>query len=291
MDRHRPRPFVVPSDSHDNDNENVDREPFRKKRKYVADMFSSELDACYLSDIEDDNDSEDVDVVATTLLNNVLPTSFSDDGDVDETSTFLTCTEELREFGARYTRGVAMWSFTKVAAALKSDVTLVVEDKEILAHRFILATVSDTFRVMFNTSGMLESKIDYKIAIEDATYESVRILVDCCYSPYPAKVFDRFLGTHQIYDLLLLSDRYQIGPLTHLLSYKIYQNVMDDGRGIDIDIDSVIALIRILEHSGITLLKGALVESLLLTHPRMLTPEHIALIGMGLLYTVYAPAV
>ncbi|XP_078699897.1 kelch-like protein 26 [Branchiostoma floridae x Branchiostoma belcheri] len=61
------------------------------------------------------------------------------------------------------------------------DVTLMVDEHELPAHRVVLSACSDYFKAMF-TSGMRESQSDSKIVIKEVAFQAVNQLVDYAYT-------------------------------------------------------------------------------------------------------------
>ena len=61
-----------------------------------------------------------------------------------------------------------------------ADVTLVVEDKTVLAHKVLLAAASDYFAAMF-TGNMIESEME-TVELQGLEFTALQLLVDFCYT-------------------------------------------------------------------------------------------------------------
>lgn len=97
------------------------------------------------------------------------------------------------------------------AAADFSDVTFMVENRPIAAHRAVLAARCDYFRHMFG-SGMRESAASAVIPITEMKYDVFKSVLEYLYSGCPT------LNTSNAVDVLMAADLFRIDSLKDLAS-------------------------------------------------------------------------
>ena len=89
-----------------------------------------------------------------------------------------------------------------------ADVTFIVEDEEVFAHKFILCTRCEYFKRMFSAL-MLEQRTN-KVRVKDCSLSTFRIIR---YFLYSGKTTDGMLTPDTAQEVLVVADRYQVLPL------------------------------------------------------------------------------
>ena len=178
-----------------------------------------------------------------------------------------------------------IWPSENIRDDVPADVILKVDDKEIHAHKLILAAASPVFHAMFFKSQMRESQESIpKIPVEEASYASLCILVNCCYAKYPRLCFEHLTDVTQLIELLTLFNRYDVEILVHALSVKIYAQITSDKMGTG----DIITLLRSMQSPSLQHVQRALLEELLDHRPLQLTADHLTHVDMDTITNLYA---
>lgn len=98
-----------------------------------------------------------------------------------------------------------------------SDVTLIVEDKEIKAHKILLAARSPVFGAMF--SNTMKENLESRVVIEDLSYDEVQELLRYIYTGKVPKLQE------QTQRLLMMSDKYDLTELKTLCEQALGANL------------------------------------------------------------------
>lgn len=101
---------------------------------------------------------------------------------------------------------------------LMADCTLKVEDRDISAHKCMLANNSDVFSAMFENP--MKEKEDGIIVIEDSKYESVRAMVEFMYCGDLAPS----LKEHEE-DVLVLANKYAVTDLKEYCATELVKSI------------------------------------------------------------------
>lgn len=117
-----------------------------------------------------------------------------------------------------------------------SDVTFIVENKPLQAHRLVLSISSDRFRAMFS-SGFRESS-EREIHIEEGSYEVFKLMLEYMYTGEPPYVLQVGSQTDPMLaaELLTLADQYMLDHLKQLCEARLAEEVRED------TVDSILEL-------------------------------------------------
>lgn len=103
-----------------------------------------------------------------------------------------------------------------------SDVTFVVEGKQVYGHKLVLSIVSDCFRAMF-TTGFRESETNAEIEIPDCSYNAFLAMMEYIYTGrIPV------MEMHDICDLLAIADQFFLDHLKQKCEQLLQQSVGPD---------------------------------------------------------------
>jgi len=104
-----------------------------------------------------------------------------------------------------------------------SDVTFVVQDRKVYAHKMVLSMVSNYFRTMF-TSGFRESESG-EVEIPDCSYDSFIAVVEYIYTGRLPSFDDARLDTSarlgKVVDILELSNRFCLNHLKEICETEL----------------------------------------------------------------------
>ncbi len=109
-----------------------------------------------------------------------------------------------------------------------SDITIIINDHKIPAHKFILSSRSDVFETMF-LSQFKESN-DKEIEIKDTNIEAFEVFLKCIYFDiFDSKAIKDY---SLVIDVFRLSHRYQTQELSHFIEEELIElitvsNVVD----------------------------------------------------------------
>lgn len=117
-----------------------------------------------------------------------------------------------------------------------ADVTFIVENKPVHAHRLVLSISSDRFRAMFS-SGFREMS-EREIYIEEGSYSIFKLMMEYIYTGEPPYVLQVGSQTDPMVaaELLVLADQYMLDHLKQLCEARLTEEVRED------TVDSILEL-------------------------------------------------
>lgn len=104
-----------------------------------------------------------------------------------------------------------------------SDVTLIVEEKEIKAHKIVLAARSPVFDAMFNNT--MKENLESRVVIEDFSYDEIQELLRYIYTGKVPKLQE------QTNRLLVMSDKYDLTKLKTMCEQALGANLSIETAG------------------------------------------------------------
>lgn len=104
-----------------------------------------------------------------------------------------------------------------------SDVTLIVEEKEIKAHKIVLAARSPVFDAMFNST--MKENLESRVDIDDFSYDEIQELLRYIYTGKVPKLQE------QTNRLLVMSDKYDLAELKTMCEQALGANLSIETAG------------------------------------------------------------
>ncbi|XP_065081887.1 speckle-type POZ protein-like [Ochlerotatus camptorhynchus] len=104
-----------------------------------------------------------------------------------------------------------------------SDVTIIVEEKEIRAHKIVLAARSPVFDAMFNNT--MRENLESRVDIEDFSYDEIQELLRYIYTGKVPKLQE------QTNRLLVMSDKYDLSELKTMCEQALGANLSIESAG------------------------------------------------------------
>ena len=107
-----------------------------------------------------------------------------------------------------------------------SDVTFIVEDKKIYAHRCILMARSEPLQIMVN--GPMKEGYEDSIEIQDATYDRFFAFLQFLYTDDIPALKEDDMDVEMVIELLSIADQYMVDTLKTICEKAIERNIKVD---------------------------------------------------------------